>query len=61
MKEIKDVGLKFSDLNGYNAVYLLEVAMFTSQNTHLMLLKYFNCCVIFPFCIVVCFLSCTQN
>lgn len=56
MKEVKYVGLKFSGSNGYNAVYLLEVEVFTSQSTHLMLLKYFNCCVIFLFCIIVCIL-----
>lgn len=61
MKEIKYVGLKFSDLNGYNAIYLLEMEMLTSQSTHLTLLKYFNCCVIFLFCMVVCILGCTQN
>lgn len=49
MKKMKYVGLKFSNLNGYNAVYLLEVGMFTSQSTYLTLLKYFNCCVIFLF------------
>lgn len=61
MKEIKYVGLKFSDWNGYNAIYLLEVEMFASQSTHLPLLKYFNCCVLFLYCMVVCILWCTQN
>lgn len=56
MREMKYVGLKFSDVNGYNAVYLLKVEMFISQSTHLTLLKYFNSCVIFLFCVVVCIL-----
>lgn len=58
MKKVKYVGQKFSNLNVVNNVVqcVMDGNVSLTKLTFDSFLKYFHCCVIFLFCIVVCIL-----